>query len=389
MRVIVCPHELAMGGSQLNAIDLAAAVRDRGHDVVIYASDGVLSHRIDELGLERIASPDGTQLSLPWARDLVTLARAFEPDLIHTYEWAPSLGAAYGARQFLATPQIMTVLSMDVPDFLPADVPLIVGTRQLADGIDWHSRLEVIEPPVDTEADRTRDMTGARRRQEIPPDVFTVSIVCRMTDELGKAAGVEAAIDSVRALASEIAIRLILVGDGPALPRIRQRADQANAAAGRLVVDVRGRLRDPSDIYEASDAVVGMGSSILRAMSFGKPVVVQGDAGFTRLLVPDSVHDFLWAGFYGKGGAGAADLTPILRSLAASEPGRKVLGAWSRQLVVSRFSLSAAADRLEHLYESTVAAPYYWHQSAAHVSASMARLARFRISRAVRNRVAS
>ena len=33
MKVLVYPHTMEIGGSQLNAIEIAAAVRDRGHDV--------------------------------------------------------------------------------------------------------------------------------------------------------------------------------------------------------------------------------------------------------------------------------------------------------------------------------------------------------------------
>ncbi|AZN29017.1 glycosyltransferase [Flaviflexus salsibiostraticola] len=389
MRIIVCPHELAMGGSQMNAIELAAAVRDRGHEVVIYASAGALADRVDELGLELVTSPAGNRLSLAWARGLIALTRSFEPDLIHTYEWAPSLGAAYGVRQLLATPQIMTVLSMDVPDFLPADVPLIVGTRALAAQIQWHDDVYVMEPPIDTDADRTGDVEAARRRLGMPADALIISVVCRMTDELGKASGVEAAIDAVSSLAGEFPIRLLVVGDGPALSRIRERAERVNAQAGRLVVECSGQMNDASDAYESADVVVGMGSSILRAMSFGKPVIVQGDTGFTRLLTPETVDEFLWRGFYGIGGNGAADLIPALRSVLSQPSLRSDLSAWNRDLVTARFSLSGAADTLERLYRRVADVPHRRAQSTLSLSQSLARLAKFHISRAVRTRIPS
>jgi hypothetical protein len=43
-----------MGGSQINAIELAAAMRRRGHNVTIAASDGVLSSMIRRLGLDYV-----------------------------------------------------------------------------------------------------------------------------------------------------------------------------------------------------------------------------------------------------------------------------------------------------------------------------------------------
>ena len=38
MRVLVYPHSMEIGGSQLNAVELGGAVRDLGHDVVVAVS---------------------------------------------------------------------------------------------------------------------------------------------------------------------------------------------------------------------------------------------------------------------------------------------------------------------------------------------------------------
>ena len=37
MNLLVCPHELAMDGSQMLALELAAAASRRGHGVVVYS----------------------------------------------------------------------------------------------------------------------------------------------------------------------------------------------------------------------------------------------------------------------------------------------------------------------------------------------------------------
>ncbi|UXN31297.1 hypothetical protein [Glutamicibacter sp. M10] len=40
MRILIYPHDLSMGGSQLNAIELAGALRERGHEVIVYGWKG-------------------------------------------------------------------------------------------------------------------------------------------------------------------------------------------------------------------------------------------------------------------------------------------------------------------------------------------------------------
>ena len=47
----------AIGGSQLNAIELAAAVQRLGHEVLVFGRPGPLNQRIEELGLEFVPSP--------------------------------------------------------------------------------------------------------------------------------------------------------------------------------------------------------------------------------------------------------------------------------------------------------------------------------------------
>ena len=52
MRIAVYPHDLGIGGSQLNAIEIAAGVRDLGHHPFVVGRPGALVERIHELGLE-------------------------------------------------------------------------------------------------------------------------------------------------------------------------------------------------------------------------------------------------------------------------------------------------------------------------------------------------
>lgn len=428
MRIIVCPHDLAMGGSQINAIELASRMKDRGHEVVLYAPEGVLAAKIEAHGLTRIPSVTGTKLSWPWLRGLAKLVKCFKPDLIHTYEWAPSLSAGHGIRPWYNVPQLMTVLSMDVPDFLPFDIPLIVGTAELGEVVKHPERIEVIEPPIDTESNKSRDVLAARERIGAREGEIVVSIVCRMTEQLGKADGVIAAIGAVEELSNDFDIRLFVVGDGESLTRIKERATSANRAAeanpigaasrapdanraagasrvgegaslgrtqapsgstvmsteGRTLVEIVGEVEDPSDYYESSDIVVGMGSSALRAMSYSKPLIVQGENGFNKPLTPETIHEFLTVGFFGNGGRGSADVLPAMRQLAEDTDLRRKLGDWGRDLVVDRFSLDSATVRLEAIYHEAASVPARSRAVYVGLARSVFEYVKFHVSRAIR-----
>ena len=87
-----------------------------------------------------------------------------------------------------------------------------------------------------------------------------------------------------------------------------------------------------------------MGSSALRALSIGRPVVVQGEQGFSKVFEPDGLPYFLAHGIWGgaEHGLDGRRLAAQLRAAAGRSRARAELGAFGRQAVEERFSLRRA-----------------------------------------------
>ncbi|MGN6326413.1 glycosyltransferase [Pseudolysinimonas sp.] len=363
MRILVYPHDLGMGGSQLNAVELAAGVRDLGHDVVVAGRPGALNARISELGLDFVELPrPGKRPSPTVARALRDLIDARSLDLLHGYEWPPTLEAELAAVGRPRVAVVSTVMSMAVPPFIPSGADLVVGTREIADHEvrrRGRRRVHVVEPPVDLSYNRPDldlDVAGFRARYALDDDRVTVVAVARFAHEL-KLEGTLTAIDVA---AEEPRMQLVLVGDGPARDEVAARADRANSAAGRRAVVLTGALADPRPAYAAAHISLGMGGSALRALAFGSPLVVQGERGFWRLLTPESLESFLWTGWYGVGEgpeSGASRLRGILGPLLGDAARRADLGAYGLQVVRAGFSLEQAAQRQAEIYAAAVQEP--------------------------------
>lgn len=373
MRVIVCPHDMGMGGSQLNALDLAAEVQRLGHDVMLYAPPGPLDQRARTLSLTATVSATGLRLSPTWVAGLVRLVRRWQPDVVHSYEWAPSVGAAFGAHALLGVPQVMTVLSMDVPRFLPRHLDLVVGTSRLWAESECFPHRHLMEPPIDIGTDVARDRPATRRRLGLPAADVVVALVSRMTTDLDKAAGVLASIDAVDHLAEDRPVTLVVAGDGPELATIRSAGERVNARHGRTVVHTPGFVADPRAVYDAADIVLGMGSSVLRGMAFGRPCIVLGAAGFCRPVTETTIGSFDWEGFYGTGSGGRYPLLPALDALM-DPPERARRGAWSRRIVEEQFSLPRAATELVDIYTGAIARPSTGWRTALSLARSVAGL---------------
>ena len=362
MKVIVYPHSLGIGGSQINAVDCAAAVRDTGHDVAVFGTPGPLVDRIKALGLPFVAAPiPRRRPDLRVMRALLALARDQRADLVHAYEWPPALEAYYGPRLQAGIPVLFTIMSMAVAPFLPGSMPLVVGTRQVERRTAARHRgpVALLEPPVDTVGDHPGvDPAGFRRDHGLRAGERVVVIVSRLAVEL-KLEGLERSIAAVGRLARDRPVRLVIVGDGEAAGRLAGLAAEVNDRLGHRAVVLTGALLDPRPAYAAADVVVGMGGSILRGLAFGKPAVVLGERGFSEVLTPASIDRFMWQGFYG---VGDGDLRPDrlckqLAGLLADEALLRELGRFSREVVCSRYSLQAAGQRLDALYQAAVDVP--------------------------------
>lgn len=361
MKLAVYAHSMEVGGSQMNAIELAAAIQNAGHEVLLVGEDGPLEQKVAALGLEHYKISQSRRRPSPRVMaQLAQLVQKRSIDLIHAYEWPPVIDSLFGPGLFARTPVVATVMSGGVAHFLPRSISLIVGTEQLRKRCisAGYQHVNLLEPPIDTnENSPIIDGEGFRKAHEVPADSILLVVICRLVQEL-KLEGLLSACEAVERLASDgVPVRLIIVGDGKARSQVEVAANQANSAAGRTVVTLTGELLDPREAYAAADIVLGMGGSALRGMAFAKPLVVQGERGFWQLCTEQSLATFLESGWYGLGNENddaAAKLCRELSPLLADAAYRHALGRFSRQVVVDRFSLQTAARVQESIYEEAM-----------------------------------
>jgi hypothetical protein len=364
LRILIVTHDMTIGGSQRNAVDLACGVRDLGHDVVVSGPDGPLTEVLRERGVPlRVLDGDLPHRplvgALPGYRRLLNLTRSISPDLVHSYELTPSLLTFLGAHRIDGTPMTMTINGMSVPDFMPGSVPLQVCSPLIASETRARTgSVGVLEIPTDTR-DQYPGYPGGqefRRSLGIAPDELAVVVVSRFAAAL-KQEGLETAIRAAGRLAGRHRMRLVLVGDGPAMDDLRALADSVNAVLGRDVVLLTGALVDPRPAYAAADIAFGMAGSLLRAMAFGKPCIVQGEHGYVEMLDPATARAFRWRGFYGigAGGTGEDRLVDLLDRLLGDPAMRREKATFALDLVRRHYGLDHAVEQQIAWYRRVLA----------------------------------
>jgi glycosyltransferase involved in cell wall biosynthesis len=357
LRVLVLPLDLGLGGS-INAVELAIAVRKRGHDVTVAAPPGPLVDRLQQADTPYVPV---TAPSFKKARESIRQVRAIAErgvDVIHAYEAVWMTLVWYGVHLPRQTPVVGTVNSMSVGGWVPSRVPLrvcnpVIVAQQPKRRVD----VGVLEIPTDTTYNSPEiDATNFRRQYFLARDDIVLGLVGRLHPQL-KLEGVLSAVRAAAELASTFPIKLVIVGDGPSWADVAAATAQANSRCGREVVIMTGAMNDPRPAYAAADIGLGMGGSLLRAMAMRKPVVVQGELGFWQALSPETAGRFRWSGFFGVGDGqdGSQALIEELTPLLADPCLRERRAELSLALVNAYYRLDAAAEQQEEIYYRALA----------------------------------
>lgn len=373
MKVLVYVNRLTIGGEQLQAIDLGAAIRDLGNEVVIAAAAGGplvdwAAKRDLRVVVLNVAERRRPSMRGAWA--LRQLVRTEKFDLVHAYGVPSTMEAFFGAHVMEGVPLMSSMLSpvsLRVHRRLPRFLPLIMVTPAVQRDVQRmrEGSVYLLEPPVDV-IQENPSVQGAEFRHAwgLDDGVRNIVIVSRLVSLTlqDKLEGIERSIETVELLARTTPVRLIIVGTGPAYPYLREKVKRVNGSLVRPAIIMTGPLVDPGPAYAVADIVIGHAQSILRGMAFAKPAVVVGDAGFSEMVTPETAEHFLDFGWWGVGNDATPDrLYHQLRRLLEDEALRLELGRFSRELVCQRYSLEVVGRSLDEIYKRALAdTPVFW-----------------------------
>jgi phosphatidyl-myo-inositol alpha-mannosyltransferase len=362
--LLACPYAWDVpGGVQTHVRQLAATLRDRGHEVAVAAP--FRSNATPDPEVERV----GRAVSLPWGGSIVPLCvsaasfrrvrallRAFDPDVVHVHEpFSPSTAmlATLAARR----PVVATFHAfIDRSHVLDASAPLLrIVWRRVAAAVAVSEAAaecagRVVRRPLDVVPNGVASPSFARRSgvtNGLPRGRLVL-----WTHRLEPRKGFPIAIRAFAELAAEIDdVHLAVVGDGPdraALGLLPDRHRERVSMLGVVSDDAIGALRAAARVFVApAVAHESFGIALVEAMAAGLPVVASDIPGYREvlrhgvegLLVPPNDPIAL-----------AAALRRVL-----NEPGLAAsLGAAGRRRARS-YSWDVVAPRLEAIYARVAA----------------------------------
>lgn len=144
-------------------------------------------------------------------------------------------------------------------------------------------------------------------------------------------------------------IRLVMAGDGPALPRVyelvrKKGLTRSVVFLGRRSHEDMPNLMNKSSIYVLPSLKEGMPYALLEAMACGKPVIGSDISG-VRDVVTNGENGLLVPP------RDTRALADAILTLLEDENLRKIMGRKARELMVRKYSWDAVAVKMEKVYQ--------------------------------------
>jgi len=358
---IVC--YASTGGSGIVATELAICLAARGHEVHVLSTERPVRFPEEQPGLHfhAVETPSyplfrEPQYALSLATAIVQVSRRHHLDIVHAHYAVPHAAAAYLARQIMAAhptdrvPRVMTTLhgtDITLVGSDPSYSETVAFCIDQSDGVTAVS--ESLKEATCRALGITRDIdvipnfldVGRFARRPGPPPPGPPRIVHMSNFRPVKR--IDAVVDVFARVRADRDARLMLVGDGPEMPKAQARLRELGLEAD---VEVAGERLDVVDVLSGAavfllpSATESFGLAALEAMACEVPVVASRVGG-----VPEVVDDGE-AGFLHE----PDDIDGMARSIVRlldDETLRQRMGKAGRRTAVERFS----AERIVPLYE--------------------------------------
>lgn len=293
MRVVQVDGARGWRGGQNQVLLTAAGLARRGHDVLVACREGgALAARARAAGLAVEEIPLGGDLSPRGPLALRRTLRAFSPDLVHAHDphaVTAAVLASHGSP-VVATRRVDFALRGLLSRVKYRRCAVVVAVSRAIAAVLERGRIEAARVRVVYEGvpDRAPAPGGREALAElgVPAGALVVGNVAALTGHKDHDTLLSAA---ARVVAARPRVYFVVVGDGERRDALRARVAEPDLA-GRVVLagfrDDVDRLLPACDVFCLSSHMEGLGTSLLDAMAFARPVVATAAGG-----IPEAVED--------------------------------------------------------------------------------------------------
>jgi glycosyltransferase involved in cell wall biosynthesis len=298
-----------IGGMEQHTLDLAQGMKERGHEVLVWCKEGILSKMFSDLGVEVVEKSISFDIDLPYIFALTKFLKSKKIEVLHSHELKASVnsllaGSLAGTKVRIShthTPisewQIdetkkkinKFVYSFLVNKFSSREIALTESRRYIKqeEGIK-EEKLEVIANGVEISRFTIGELQKRDHRHEIlerfglPSNAFVFGNISRLTKEKGHEVLIDAFAeflkDSEEKKLDISNIYMIIAGGGDLEDHLKRKT-QGLGLSGKVFFSGRFEDVDLIKFYSTFDAFLfpslaeGFGLVLIEAMVSGVSVI--------------------------------------------------------------------------------------------------------------------
>lgn len=147
---------------------------------------------------------------------------------------------------------------------------------------------------------------------------------------------------------------IIIIGSGDRINELRANAEKINLSLNRNAVIISGARTDIDRLLQIGDVVVCVSRAALEALSCEKQVLLANDFGYMGAFSKDKLESCIKNNFTCRGFKKPEDqvfLSDMLSMLSKSKDEIDEVGKFSRQVVISNYSVEKMTDDAISIYE--------------------------------------
>lgn len=369
MRVLMATMKLDIGGAETHIVELSKALAKRGITVIVASNGGAYEKELTDAGIQHIQVPFHSKNPVCMLRAYRILKKIiFENriDVVHAHARIPAFlcGLLHNRYHF----RFVTTAHWVFSTRFPYNILTRWGDRSLAVSDDIKTYLmenyhipsdgiRVTINGIDTEKfSKETDFSAVAEEFQLANNKTRIVYCSRMDTDRSLAAHklLEVAEDLASAVPN---LEIVVVGGGNDYAPIAAEAEAINRRMGYRLVITTGSRTDINRFAASADLFIGVSRAALEAMACEKPAIIAGNEGYIGIFDHDKLDISIDTNFCCRGcePTTAERLqSDILTVLTASDEERAALGAFSRQTVLERYSMTTMADDAMKMYVSII-----------------------------------
>jgi glycosyltransferase involved in cell wall biosynthesis len=349
---------MGWGGQEIRILTEAQGMMERGHQVTLLCPveanifSAARKRQINVVDLPIGRKKPGAVLALrAWLKGRPV-------DVINSHSSTDSWLAALAAATLKNPPPLVRTRHISAPVSKNASTRWLYCTatrhivttgealrRQLIDANGFDpARITSVPTGIDLNRFVPGDRRGARAQLGLPPDAPIIGIVATLRDWKGHSY----LIDAFARMAASNAL-LLIVGDGPQLPKLKE---QINALGLGAKILMPGNQENVTPWLQAMDVFVlpsyaneGVPQALLQAMACGLPVITTPVGSILEAVTHEATGLIIEP-------QQSRPLRLAIERLLHDQALRTRLGEAAHRKAVENFGIAAMLDKMEHVFYS-------------------------------------